>query len=93
MFAVEWSLLDYLMNNKTQLSSKFIQHRYCDNDFVDAVDHMCAGGILARTQSLFCLAWFHAVCQERRNYIPQVIPKNINIDLSSNRSIILCEEN
>lgn len=30
-------------------------------------------GNLSRAHSLFCLAWFHAVCQERRNYIPQVI--------------------
>ncbi|KAM6946318.1 LOW QUALITY PROTEIN: cytoplasmic dynein 2 heavy chain 1 [Aplochiton taeniatus] len=29
------------------------------------------GGLLPRAQSLFCLAWFHAVCQERRNFIPQ----------------------
>lgn len=35
-------------------------------------DYSRTGGILARAQSLFCLAWFHAVCQERRNYIPQV---------------------
>jgi dynein heavy chain 2 len=25
-----------------------------------------------RAQALFVLAWFHAVVQERRNYIPQV---------------------
>jgi hypothetical protein len=24
-----------------------------------------------RSQALFALAWFHAVCQERRNFIPQ----------------------
>lgn len=30
-------------------------------------------GNLSRAHSLFCLAWFHAVCQERRNYIPQVV--------------------
>eukprot|EP00064_Thunnus_orientalis_P009632 superscaffoldBa00001237_g9657 len=34
-------------------------------------EQISKGGILARAQSLFCLAWFHAVCQERRNYIPQ----------------------
>lgn len=35
-------------------------------------EQISKGGTLARAQSLFCLAWFHAVCQERRNYIPQV---------------------
>uniref|UniRef100_A0A8D3C9S8 Cytoplasmic dynein 2 heavy chain 1 n=1 Tax=Scophthalmus maximus TaxID=52904 RepID=A0A8D3C9S8_SCOMX len=35
-------------------------------------EQISKGGVLARAQSLFCLAWFHAVCQERRNYIPQV---------------------
>ncbi|XP_074649972.1 cytoplasmic dynein 2 heavy chain 1-like [Tubulanus polymorphus] len=28
-------------------------------------------GNIVRSQALFALAWFHAVCQERRNYIPQ----------------------
>ncbi|KAA0702385.1 Cytoplasmic dynein 2 heavy chain 1 [Triplophysa tibetana] len=35
-------------------------------------EQISKGGTLARAQALFCLAWFHAVCQERRNYIPQV---------------------
>lgn len=39
---------------------------------LEPADCLCTGGVLARAQSLFCLAWFHAVCQERRNYIPQV---------------------
>jgi len=30
------------------------------------------GANVARSQALFALAWFHAVCQERRNFIPQV---------------------
>jgi dynein heavy chain 2 len=35
------------------------------------------GGI-TRSQALFGLSWFHAVMQERRNYIPQVqIPNTI----------------
>lgn len=25
-----------------------------------------------RAHALFSFAWFHAACQERRNYIPQV---------------------
>ncbi|OWK62944.1 Cytoplasmic dynein 2 heavy chain 1 [Lonchura striata] len=45
-------------------------------------------GNLSRAHSLFCLAWFHAVCQERRNYIPQTryeitlsyLSKNPNMD-------------
>lgn len=35
-------------------------------------EQISKGGNPARAQALFCLAWFHAVCQERRNYIPQV---------------------
>lgn len=34
-------------------------------------DFLQSGGVL-RAQLLFVLAWFHAVVQERRNYIPQV---------------------
>ena len=29
-------------------------------------------GNTVRSQALFALAWFHAMVQERRNYIPQV---------------------
>jgi dynein heavy chain 2 len=29
-------------------------------------------GSVARSQTLFVLAWFHAIIQERRKYIPQV---------------------
>lgn len=36
-----------------------------------SADHVKAGSGL-RAQLLFALAWFHAVVQERRNYIPQV---------------------
>jgi dynein heavy chain 2 len=32
---------------------------------------MVADGSIPRAQSLFALAWFHAVIQERRNFIPQ----------------------
>lgn len=32
---------------------------------------MIAGESITRAQALFALAWFHAVIQERRNYIPQ----------------------
>ncbi|CAF4386700.1 unnamed protein product, partial [Adineta steineri] len=28
-------------------------------------------GSVARSQTLFVLAWFHAIIQERRKYIPQ----------------------
>ncbi|XP_034023634.1 cytoplasmic dynein 2 heavy chain 1 [Thalassophryne amazonica] len=43
-------------------------------------------GILARAQSLFCLAWFHAVCQERRNYIPQGWTKFYEFSMSDLRA-------
>lgn len=29
------------------------------------------GGLVYRSQAMFVLAWFHAIVQERRNYIPQ----------------------
>ncbi|XP_058887125.1 cytoplasmic dynein 2 heavy chain 1-like [Acipenser ruthenus] len=43
-------------------------------------------GLLPRAQSLFCLAWFHAVCQERRNYIPQGWTKFYEFSLSDLRA-------
>ena len=33
---------------------------------------MTRGGNALRSQALFALAWFHAVVQERRTFIPQV---------------------
>ncbi len=35
-------------------------------------DAVSGNGNVLRAQSLFALAWFHAICQERRNFIPQV---------------------
>lgn len=35
-------------------------------------DYIMKGGNVSRSQTLFALAWFHAVVQERRMYIPQV---------------------
>uniref|UniRef100_A0A8C4HFM7 Cytoplasmic dynein 2 heavy chain 1 n=1 Tax=Dicentrarchus labrax TaxID=13489 RepID=A0A8C4HFM7_DICLA len=49
-------------------------------------EQISKGGILARAQSLFCLAWFHAVCQERRNYIPQGWTKFYEFSLSDLRA-------
>uniref|UniRef100_W5MJK1 Cytoplasmic dynein 2 heavy chain 1 n=1 Tax=Lepisosteus oculatus TaxID=7918 RepID=W5MJK1_LEPOC len=43
-------------------------------------------GLVPRAQSLFCLAWFHAVCQERRNYIPQGWTKFYEFSLSDLRA-------
>lgn len=34
-------------------------------------DFISKGGLVYRSQALFVLAWFHAIIQERRNYIPQ----------------------
>jgi hypothetical protein len=36
-------------------------------------------GSVARSQTLFVLAWFHAIIQERRKYIPQVFIFEIQI--------------
>ncbi|XP_026049501.1 cytoplasmic dynein 2 heavy chain 1 isoform X1 [Astatotilapia calliptera] len=49
-------------------------------------EQISKGGILARAQSLFCLGWFHAVCQERRNYIPQGWTKFYEFSLSDLRA-------
>ncbi|XP_057206860.1 cytoplasmic dynein 2 heavy chain 1 isoform X3 [Triplophysa rosa] len=49
-------------------------------------EQISKGGTLARAQSLFCLAWFHAVCQERRNYIPQGWTKFYEFSLSDLRA-------
>ncbi|XP_073719558.1 cytoplasmic dynein 2 heavy chain 1 [Misgurnus anguillicaudatus] len=49
-------------------------------------EQISKGGQLARAQSLFCLAWFHAVCQERRNYIPQGWTKFYEFSLSDLRA-------
>ncbi|XP_035681617.1 cytoplasmic dynein 2 heavy chain 1-like [Branchiostoma floridae] len=35
-------------------------------------EFIAKGGNVVRSQAFFALAWFHAVCQERRNYIPQL---------------------
>lgn len=35
-------------------------------------EYIARGGNTVRSQALFALAWFHAVVQERRVYIPQV---------------------
>ncbi|XP_028817493.1 cytoplasmic dynein 2 heavy chain 1 isoform X3 [Denticeps clupeoides] len=49
-------------------------------------EQISKGGQLPRAQSLFCLAWFHAVCQERRNYIPQGWTKFYEFSLSDLRA-------
>ncbi|KAM9317805.1 cytoplasmic dynein 2 heavy chain 1 [Pholidichthys leucotaenia] len=49
-------------------------------------EQISKGGIVTRAQSLFCLAWFHAVCQERRNYIPQGWTKFYEFSLSDLRA-------
>ncbi|XP_054598719.1 cytoplasmic dynein 2 heavy chain 1 isoform X1 [Nothobranchius furzeri] len=49
-------------------------------------EQISKGGDVVRAQSLFCLAWFHAVCQERRNYIPQGWTKFYEFSLSDLRA-------
>lgn len=41
-----------------------------------------------RAHALFSFAWFHAACQERRNYIPQVYKINLGYILS--HTYVLC---
>jgi dynein heavy chain 2 len=53
---------------------------------------MISSGSVGRCQTLFALAWFHAIIQERRNYIPQGWNKFYEFsaaDLRSSASIIL----
>ncbi|XP_026115691.1 cytoplasmic dynein 2 heavy chain 1-like [Carassius auratus] len=51
-----------------------------------SAEQISKGGHLTRAQSLLCLAWFHAVCQERRNYIPQGWTKFYEFSLSDLRA-------
>jgi hypothetical protein len=41
-------------------------------------DFIAEGGSAVRAQLLFVLAWFHAIVQERRTFVPQVRVKRPN---------------
>ena len=45
-----------------------------------------AKGSKTRAQTLFCLAWFHAVVQERRTFIPQGFTKFYEFSFADLRS-------
>ncbi|XP_075054902.1 cytoplasmic dynein 2 heavy chain 1 [Mixophyes fleayi] len=49
-------------------------------------EQISKNGLSSRAQALFSLAWFHAVCQERRNYIPQGWTKFYEFSLSDLRA-------
>ncbi|XP_029458286.1 cytoplasmic dynein 2 heavy chain 1 [Rhinatrema bivittatum] len=49
-------------------------------------EQISKNGLLPRAQALFSLAWFHAACQERRNYIPQAWTKFYEFSLSDLRA-------
>ncbi|CAH1776602.1 unnamed protein product [Owenia fusiformis] len=51
-----------------------------------APDFVSKGGSVVRSQALLALAWFHAICQERRNYIPQGWTKFYEFSLSDLRA-------
>ncbi|XP_064610087.1 cytoplasmic dynein 2 heavy chain 1-like isoform X3 [Liolophura sinensis] len=51
-----------------------------------SVDYVSKGGNVIRSQALFVLAWFHAVVQERRMYIPQGWTKFYEFSLSDLRA-------
>jgi dynein heavy chain 2 len=47
--------------------------------------YISKGGV-TRAQTLFCLAWFHAIVQERRTYIPQGFTKFYEFSFADLRS-------
>lgn len=49
-------------------------------------------GGTTRSQVLFVLAWFHAIAQERRKYIPQVFSANPNRLLNNHLSVVGLDE-
>lgn len=49
-------------------------------------EYVSKSGNVARSQALFVLAWFHAVMQERRNYIPQGWTKFYEFNMSDLRA-------
>ncbi|XP_053400577.1 cytoplasmic dynein 2 heavy chain 1-like [Mercenaria mercenaria] len=49
-------------------------------------EYVSKGGNIVRSQALFALAWFHAVLQERRMYIPQGWTKFYEFSLSDLRA-------
>ncbi|XP_052794024.1 cytoplasmic dynein 2 heavy chain 1-like isoform X3 [Mya arenaria] len=49
-------------------------------------EYVAKGGNIVRAQALFALAWFHAVVQERRMYIPQGWTKFYEFSLSDLRA-------
>ncbi|XP_075448514.1 cytoplasmic dynein 2 heavy chain 1 isoform X2 [Ascaphus truei] len=49
-------------------------------------EQISKSGLSSRAQALFSLAWFHAACQERRNYIPQGWTKFYEFSLSDLRA-------
>ncbi|XP_038236236.1 cytoplasmic dynein 2 heavy chain 1 isoform X1 [Dermochelys coriacea] len=49
-------------------------------------EQISKNGNLSRAHALFSLAWFHAACQERRNYIPQGWTKFYEFSLSDLRA-------
>lgn len=54
----------------------------------DWTEEFVAEGTIVRAQALFGLAWFHAVIQERRNYIPQGWSKFYEFSLTDLRSSV-----
>ncbi|XP_069495113.1 cytoplasmic dynein 2 heavy chain 1 isoform X2 [Ambystoma mexicanum] len=49
-------------------------------------EQISKNGLMSRAHALFSLAWFHAACQERRNYIPQAWTKFYEFSLSDLRA-------
>lgn len=52
-------------------------------------EYISKSGSVLRAQALFALAWFHAVVQERRIYIPQVITPFIFSFFFTQESLVL----
>ncbi|XP_033122293.1 cytoplasmic dynein 2 heavy chain 1-like, partial [Anneissia japonica] len=51
-----------------------------------STDFVSKNNNVIRAQALFALAWFHAVCQERRNFIPQGWTKFYEFSMSDLRA-------
>ena len=72
-YTVNLALISYFFFNQSPPGIKKNIQRAYENWTPEFISKT---GLIYRAQALFVLAWFHAIVQERRNYIPQVIKFN-----------------